>query len=233
MRGQTFLARKGLGTTLMMSLVWILLLVLGLPCSSADLLIKEAQLLKVGRELRGESILAPGSKTYVLSSDGLFPYEAVEVRISHLSLPPAKFTFSLLPFPEDGSVSIKSRSRKSNLRRRRRLNTAITSFSAGKTGALLLENGVEAAKTLLTVNVVPTGVKPIEGLEQQVEVRYNIIVERKVINNAIPETGLRMIGFVIFCLFVSAIVLVPALSAAVRRGDEIINKNKDSEDKQI
>jgi hypothetical protein len=193
----------------------------------------EAQLLKVGRELRSESILAPGTKTYILSSDGMFPYEAVEIRISHLSLPPAKFTFEVTSFPDDGSVLVKKRTRKPNLRRRRRLNTAITTLTTGKTGSIVLDDGTEGQRTLLIVSAVPTGVRPGEGREKQVEVKYNIIMERKVMNNAIPETALRMIGFGVICLCVSAMVLVPMLSNLLRRGDEVVLKNKNVEDKRI
>ena len=189
----------------------------------------EAQLLRVGRELRGESIIAPGTKTYVLSNDGMFPYEAVEIRVSYLSLPPASFTFEVTSFPDDGSVSIKkTRTKRPNLlrRRRRRLDTAITTVATGRSGAILLD-GVENTITLLVVTVTPTGVQPGIGIEKEVEIRYNIIMERKIINNALPETAMRMIGFGIFCLFFSAICLVPMLSKSLGHGDELISKQKE------
>jgi len=197
---------------------------------SSELL--EAQLLRVGRELRGESMTAPGTKIYALDTEGMFPYEAVEVRISHSSLPPTKFTVSVRSFPDDGSVLIRKRTKRQFLRRRRRLNTEIVTLTTGKAGAILVE-GVESQKTLLVVTAVPTGIKPGLGLEKQVDVRYNIIVERKIINNAIPETALKMIGFGIICLFVSSILIVPMLSATLRRGDDIIAKTKRTEDKRI
>lgn len=212
-------------------LVFVGLFFSGSQWVGAELL--EAQLLRVGRELKGETLMAPGSKTYVLSKDGMFPDEAVDIRISYLSIPPAKFSFSVSSYLDDGSVQIKRRAKRPYLRqRRRRLDTAITTITTGKSGLILL-NGKESQRTILTVTAVPTGVKPGgEGLEKSVEVRFNIIMERKIINNSIPETASRMIAFGILSLFVSAIVVVPILSSALRKGDDIITRNTNGDEKR-
>jgi len=153
--------------------------------------------------------------------------------VSHLSVPPAKFAFSLQPYPEDGSVLIKKRARKQHWRRRllrRRLNTALSTITIGRLGALMV-NGVETQKALLVVTAIPTGVRP-DGIEKTVEIRYNIIIERKVVLNTLPEAAVRMIGFGVVSLFITTLCLVPRMSRLISRADEIITRQKGKDGKR-
>jgi len=81
-------------------------------------------------------------------------------------------------------------------------------------------HGKELERALLHVSVRPAGVRSY-GVEPTVAVAYNIVVEMNMLNNAVPESGVRMAFVGALCLLGTALVLVPALSRLLARGDEL------------
>jgi hypothetical protein len=221
--------------------------------------------LRLGQELAFEQFTAPFTARYILEAKSLQPEDELEVRISHSALPPVSFSFALEEFPKDGSVvpdrrklrhlvralsssllpdrqlaangsgaaAVAAASNNTSLRRRR-LDTSIFVVALGKTGRIVVQ-GKEHDRALLLVYAKPTGVRGF-GVEPSVSVRFNIIAERKMFNNAIPESGVRMAFLGVFLLLGASLLLVPALSRVLRRGDELmvnmVQEHKENKDKE-
>jgi len=207
---------------------WLLLALCA--CAWARAEPTRARALRFGHPIALENVVAPTVVTYILDAfKGLG--DQCEVRVSHVALPPVTFSFALGEFPDDGSVELdrrrplKAAHRRRALRnrtgttRRRRLDTSTFQVPLGKRGRIVVD-GKELERALLYVSVRPAGVRSY-GVEPTVAVAYNIVVEMNMLNNAVPESGVRMAFVGALCLLGAALVLVPALSRLLARGDEL------------
>ncbi|KAH9258465.1 hypothetical protein BASA81_003514 [Batrachochytrium salamandrivorans] len=183
--------------------------------------------LKLDVELRNQQIMAPGHQLFLLTSEGILPYETVEMRISHLSLPPVKFSFevySLADHQSQAKPKRKGPKRRRLLRGRRRLDTEILQLTAGKSGMLLDGTRLPA---VVKVSCRPTGITTA-GLDSRVLARFNLVAERKVIASLLPHSAWKMILTGSFCLFVSAFFYVRMVFKFLRKGDELVSASSPS-----
>jgi hypothetical protein len=236
-------------------LLFILCEISNYPTVSTN--IERATSLLLNQELRREAIQAPGKKLYAFVADPYNIASAMELRISHMSQPPAEFSFQVLPFPDDGSIIIEKRrkliakdirkllliqKRQKRLlqqqqqqyqlektttttilptTKRRQLNTAIHRLKTGiKFGGVLLPDGTESKRILIIVSAKPVGILPT-GPETSVIVPFNIIIEKKLMDDLIPESAARMVSFGVVCLLCAVFCLVPYLSYVLRTGDDL------------
>ena len=206
--------------------------------------------LHLNRELFRETMRAPGTRLYVVSTDSAGMFAEVEVRVSHPALPPVEFAFAVSPFPSDGSVIVDKRKRSARarasgrvnlLRRalqlsnqtkessdatavaspRRILDTSILILRPGPSRGFVVDAGTEHKRILIEVRASPVGVVP-GGREVSVDVVFNIIAERKYFDNTIPQSGLRMVSFGVASLFVVTLCMVPALTRLLSYADDLV-----------